>query len=111
MPDTPLFDLMELIGRRHALALIWALRQAPEPFGVLASILAAPEPLLSQRLRELRATGLVEVDEAGSWRLTMHGRRLLDPLEQLAGFADRWARLGARQRVPRGSAELGRNQP
>ncbi|HEV7209359.1 MAG TPA: winged helix-turn-helix transcriptional regulator [Mycobacteriales bacterium] len=110
MSDAPLFDLIDLLGRRHALPLIWALRQAPEPFGVLVSTLAAPEAVLSQRLRELRATGLLEVDEAGSWRLTMHGRRLLDPLEQLADFAGSWSQLGARQRVPRGSVDRGRGQ-
>lgn len=70
----------------------------------------ASEPVAGQRLRELRQAGLVEIDESGDYRLSSHGRRLLDPLERLADFAAAWARLTPRQRVPRGAPDLGRGQ-
>jgi DNA-binding HxlR family transcriptional regulator len=103
----PLFDLVDLLGRRHALAVVWELRGAATSFGVLAGSLSASPDVLTQRLRELREAGLVEVDEAGDYRLTPHGRRLQGPLEQLADFAGQWVALTPRQRTPRGSIDRG----
>ncbi|MGH3745066.1 MAG: winged helix-turn-helix transcriptional regulator [Mycobacteriales bacterium] len=110
MSDEPLFDLLDLLGRRHALAALWELRGAPYPFGALASALGAPASVLTQRLRELREAGLVEVDEAGDYRLTTHGRRLQGYLEPLAAYADQWVSLSPRQRSPRGSTDRGRGE-
>jgi DNA-binding HxlR family transcriptional regulator len=107
----PLRDLVDLLSRRHALAAFWELRGPSEPFRVLVQRLGAPENQVSQRLRELRETGLIEVDEAGDYRLTSEGRRLLDVLESLAQYAEGWAALSPRQRMPRGSATSGRGEP
>jgi DNA-binding HxlR family transcriptional regulator len=107
----PLRDLVDLLARRHSLAAVWELRGPAEPFRVLVQRLGAAEAQVSQRLRELREAGLVEVDEAGDYRLTGEGRRLLDQLEGLATFADTWAGLSPRQRQPRGSATSGRGEP
>ncbi len=103
-------SLVELLGRRHALAVVELLRGPAQPFRAVVARLAAPEPQVSQRLRELREAGLLEVDEAGDYRLTGTGRRLLDDLERLATFADGWAQLTSRQRVPRGAATRGRGE-
>jgi DNA-binding HxlR family transcriptional regulator len=105
-----LADLVELLSRRHALDVFWWLRGASESFRALASRLSANEAQLSQRLRELRQAGIVEIDEAGDYRLTSHGRRLQGLLEPLAGWAVEWARLSPRQRVPRGSPSRGRGE-
>jgi DNA-binding HxlR family transcriptional regulator len=110
LPD-PLRDLVDLLGRRHALALVWELRGPSQAFRVLVQRLAVPEPQVTQRLRELREAGLLEVDEAGDYRLTGEGRRLLDVLEALETFAEGWAALSPRQRRPRGSATAGRGEP
>jgi DNA-binding HxlR family transcriptional regulator len=107
----PLRDLVDLLARRHSLAAVWELRGPAEPFKVLVQRLGAAEAQMSQRLRELREAGLVEVDEAGDYRLTGEGRRLLDQLEGLAAFADSWAALSPRQRQPRGSGTSGRGEP
>jgi DNA-binding HxlR family transcriptional regulator len=109
LPD-PLRDLVDLLARRHALAAVWELRGPAQPFRVLAQRLGAPEAQMSQRLRELRESGLVEVDEGGDYRLTGEGRRLLDQLEGLAAYADGWAALSPRQRRPRGAAVTGRGE-
>lgn len=107
----PLRDLFDLLGRRHALAAVWELRGPAQSFRVLAQRLGAPETQVSQRLRELRENGLIEVDEAGDYRLTGGGRRLLDQLEGLASYAGGWAELSPRQRQPRGAAVTGRGEP
>ncbi len=103
--------LVELLARRHALPLVWALRGGPQPFGVLAAAVEASPSQLSQRLRELREAGVLEVDEGGDYRLTAEGRRLQGQLEPLAGWAARWAALRPRQRLPRGAATRGRGEP
>jgi DNA-binding HxlR family transcriptional regulator len=106
----PLQTLVDLLSKRHALALIWELRGPSQPFRNLARRLGVSEDRLSQRLRELRDAGLVQVDEAGDYRLSSEGRRLLDPLTRLSGFASDWATLSPRQRTPRGSSSLGRGE-
>lgn len=106
-----LAELIALLARRHALPLFWELRGGGRSFAGLARAAGSPEPAASQRLRELREAGLVEVDEAGDYRLTSHGRRLQGVLEALAGFAVGWQRLSPRQRVPRGSTDRGRGEP
>ena len=103
--NTPLHDLFGLLGRRHALAVVWHLRGPATSFAGLASALAVSPTVLTQRLRELREAGLIELDEAGDYRLTTHGRRLQGPLDQLTAFAEHWSQLTPRQRTPRGSSE------
>jgi DNA-binding HxlR family transcriptional regulator len=105
-----LFGLVDLLARRFALPLVWLLRSGAEAYPALIAHVGAPPSVASQRLRELREAGLVEVDEGGDYRLTTHGRRLLGPLERLAEFADDWAALSPRQRVPRGGAQHARGE-
>ena len=106
----PLQSLIELLARRHSLAAFWELRGPSQPFRTLARRLNLAEDRLSQRLRELREAGLVQVDEAGDYRMTSEGRRLLDVLEHLSAFADGWVRLTPRHRNPRGSSAVGRGE-
>jgi DNA-binding HxlR family transcriptional regulator len=102
---------MDLLGRRHALVCVLELRGGSLPFRTLAQRVNASENVVSQRLRELREAGVVEVDEAGDYRLTAEGRRLQGPLEQLAAYAEHWMTLSPRQRVPRGAATHGAGEP
>ncbi len=108
-PD-PLQSLVDLLGRRHVLGAFWELRGSAQSFRALSRRLSVAEDQLSQRLRELREAGLIEVDEAGDYRLTAEGRRLLDVLGRLADFASGWAELTPRQRIPRGSSNMGRGE-
>ncbi|MBL7496611.1 helix-turn-helix transcriptional regulator [Frankia sp. CNm7] len=109
--DLPLAMLLDLLGRRHSLAIFWSLRATPRSFRALEAGLDAPTAQLTQRARELREAGLIEVDEAGDYRLTSHGRRLQGLLEPLSDWAGEWAGLTARQRTPRGSATRARDEP
>jgi DNA-binding HxlR family transcriptional regulator len=116
VPPDPIGDLpslqalIDLLARRHALPAFWELRGPAQQFRTLARRLDIAEDRLSQRLRELREAGLVQVDEAGDYRLSSEGRRLLDLLERMATFATNWAGLSARQRNPRGSSTTGRGE-
>lgn len=96
--------LVDLLGRRHSLDAFWALRAAPLPFRTLTQRVDTSPERLTQRLTELREAGVIEVDEAGEYRLTSEGRRLLGVLEPVADWAGHWHDLSPRQRVPRGAA-------
>lgn len=107
----PLERLVELLARRLVLPLLGQLRGAAQPFGVLVAAVAATPPQVSQRLRELREAGFIEVDEAGDYRLSGDGRRLQGALEPLTTVAAAVASRTPRQRAPRGAATRGRGEP
>lgn len=81
--------LFDLLGRRWSLRVLWELSSGPVPTfrelqqrcdGVSSSVLA-------ERLRELRAAGIV-ADER--FELTDAGRSLLDALAPLDAWAKGW---------------------
>ncbi len=90
----PVMALLDLLGRRWALRILWELREAsPQSFNALQRACGAVSPsVLSQRLVELRESGLVEQDAEGRYRPTLLSRDLEVPLLALDGFAKRWAR-------------------
>ena len=84
--------LLDLLGRRWTLRILWELREGSLTFRALASAAGDPSPtVLNTRLAELRDAGLVRSGESG-YELTDDGRELYASLEPLWRFADRWAR-------------------
>jgi DNA-binding HxlR family transcriptional regulator len=88
---------IELIGRRWAGAIIWALAERPHYFAELtASVPGLSDRLLSRRLRELEAAGLVErsvhdgTPARVSYALTEKGRALGPALSELKDWARAW---------------------
>jgi DNA-binding HxlR family transcriptional regulator len=83
--------LLDLLGRRWALRVIWELRGAPLSFReTQARCDAISSSVLNDRLAELRAAGIVEAREDG-YRLTEEGRELLVLYPPLDAWAERWA--------------------
>jgi DNA-binding HxlR family transcriptional regulator len=90
---------VELIGKRWAGAILWALAERPHYFAELS--LAVPkvsDRLLCQRLRELEAEGLVarSVENGDSrprvrYSLTEKGRALRPAIQELHHWAQRWS--------------------
>jgi DNA-binding HxlR family transcriptional regulator len=81
--------LLDLLGRRWALRVIWELRDGPVTFRELqARCGGVSSSVLSQRLTELRDAGIAGEGNV----LTPEGRRLLDAYKPLGEWADRWAR-------------------
>jgi DNA-binding HxlR family transcriptional regulator len=85
--------VLDLLGRRWALRVLWELRDEPVPtFRELQQRCdMISSSVLSQRVRELREAGIVA---AGAFALTAEGRELLAALGPLEGWAQRWARRG-----------------
>jgi DNA-binding HxlR family transcriptional regulator len=82
--------LLDLLGRRWTLRVLWELRSPADTFRDLQSRCdGMSSSVLSQRLADLREAGIVEPD---ALELTAEGAKLLDALGPLDGWAKRWAR-------------------
>src|SRR5262249_33534443 len=92
----PMMAVLDLLGRRWALRILWELRHGAAGFRSLRARCDAMSPsVLNQRLRELRAAGVVTVEGATGYRLSDEGRSLLSSLAPLDDWAKRWARRTA----------------
>jgi DNA-binding HxlR family transcriptional regulator len=88
---------VELIGRRWTGAILHVLFQGPARFSVIGGALPEmTDRMLSERLRELEAAGLVArtvvptVPVRVEYALTEKARDLTPALEELAAWAHRW---------------------
>lgn len=88
----PIMALLDLLGRRWALRVIWELTQAPGPtFRELrARCDGISSSVLTQRLTELNQAGIVGRGDRG-YVLTPAGHDLSADLLRLQHWADRWA--------------------
>jgi DNA-binding HxlR family transcriptional regulator len=85
--------LLDLLGRRWTLRVLWELREGALSFRGLQERCDAMSPsVLSQRLAELRAAGIIELRQASGYGLNAEGAALLEALAPLHGWAARWAR-------------------
>lgn len=83
--------LLDLLGRRSALRVLWELRGDPLTFRALQEACATNPSLLNTRLKELRAADLVDHEGEG-YSLTARGRELSALLLPLSAWARKWAR-------------------
>jgi DNA-binding HxlR family transcriptional regulator len=99
--------LLDLLGRRWALRILWELRQQSASFQALQRRCdSMSTSVLSQRLAELKDAQLVEKDGVGDYALTESGSRLLTRLDGIDEWTQEWARTirrGAADR-PRGTS-------
>ena len=107
MPSHPVYDTLELLGRRWALRLTWELRRDALGFAELRRRMGVSPSVLTQRLRDLDHAGVVDRGSDGRYRLSGAGHELARILYEL----NRWAESTAVERlVPaaaRGSGEPG----
>jgi DNA-binding HxlR family transcriptional regulator len=84
--------ILDLLGRRWALRVLWELREDPATFQALHGRCdAMSTSVLTTRLGELRDAGLVRRDETGRYGLTEHGRTLLEQLRWVDDWSRQWA--------------------
>jgi DNA-binding HxlR family transcriptional regulator len=91
--------LLDLLGRRWLLRILWELRDAPLTFRQLQERCDAMSPtVLNQRLRELRDADIVEATGEG-YALSRSGAQLLQALLPLQQWSEQWRkRLLAKER-------------
>ena len=89
----PIMVLLDLLGRRWALRILWELRDGALTSRALRSACDEASPtVLNERLKELREAGFVELGEAGGYGLTPLARELNATFLPLHHFAERWSR-------------------
>ena len=94
----PIMVLLDLLGRRWTLRLLWELRDGPLGFRELQERCDEMSPTsLSARLADLAAAGVVEERE-GARALSAEGRSLVAALAPLNDWATRWAARSRRKR-------------
>ena len=88
----PIMALLDLLGRRWTLRVLWELRAEPLNFRELRERCDGMSPsVLNTRLGELRDAGIVDLGDRG-YALTLEGRELGSALGPLDAWAGRWAR-------------------
>ncbi|MDB4975901.1 MAG: transcriptional regulator [Myxococcaceae bacterium] len=93
--------LLDLLGRRWALRVLWELRDGVRTSRELRTACDEFSPsVLQTRVDELREAALVELTEDG-YRLTGLGEELLKSFPPLYAFSERWARELAMRARPR----------
>jgi DNA-binding HxlR family transcriptional regulator len=85
--------LLDLLGRRWALRVLWELREQGLTFRELqARCEGMSSSVLNQRLRELRDADIVMLKESGGYGLTEEGFALVDALAPLHSWAADWSK-------------------
>lgn len=90
----PTMALLDLLGRRWALRILWELRDGSSlTFRELQARCGdVSSSVLNDRLRELRESRIVSSERESGYRLTGSGRDLLHALEPIDAWAKGWAR-------------------
>ena len=90
----PVMALLDLLGRRWALRVLWELREDTTPsFRELQTRCGdISSSVLNDRLHELREAGIVDGQRAGGYRVTREGHELLESLAPIDAWARRWAK-------------------
>lgn len=85
--------LLDLMGRRWTLRIVWELRERALGFRELQARCDGMSPsVLNQRLGELEDARLAARDGEGAWTLTPAGRELLRRFLPVVEWAEDWAR-------------------
>jgi DNA-binding HxlR family transcriptional regulator len=89
----PIMALLDLLGRRWTLRIVWELREATLTSRALRAACDDASPtVVQQRLSELRTAGFIEKLDAGGYRLTVMGKELLGTFMPLHHFAAKWSK-------------------
>ena len=89
----PIMALLDLLGRRWCLRIIWELCGDPLTARALRAACDDASPtVLQARLRDLREAGLLEHRPDSGYRLTELGRELFEEFAPLNRFAERWGK-------------------
>lgn len=87
----PLMLLLDVLGQRWTLRVLWELRDGRQSFRALRERCDAVSPtVLSQRLKQLRGLGLIDLADDG-YGMTASGTELGAMLAQLDVWANGWA--------------------
>ena len=88
----PIMVLLDLLGRRWTLRIVWELREEARRFREMQPALGASPPIINPRLAEVREAKLVALDPDSGYRLTALGEELLRLMLPLHVWSEKWAK-------------------
>ncbi len=90
---SPVTALLDLLGRRWVLRILWELREEPAATFRELQVRCGQisSSVLNERLHDMRAAGILTRSNPNGYGLTREGRRLLEALEPIDDWAARWA--------------------
>ena len=89
----PIMALLDLIGRRWTLRIVWELRDGPLTSRALRAACDEVSPtVLQARLADLRQAGLVDHAAGRGYGLTAQGQTFMAAFAPLNDFACDWAK-------------------
>lgn len=87
----PIMALLDLLGRRWVLRIMWELRDGALSFRELQQHCDGMSPtVLNQRLKDLREAGIVELAEEGGYTMSRQGQSLTGALLPLVKWSEEW---------------------
>jgi DNA-binding HxlR family transcriptional regulator len=90
--------LLDLLGRRWNMRIVWELRGDPLGFRELQAACDGMSPsVMNVRLTELGKAAIVEADADGRYTLSARGRQLLKLFDPLNRWAESWAKSTRRR--------------
>ena len=87
----PLAQIIDLLGKKWVMRIIWELRDAPLTFRALQAACEGLSPsVLNHRIKLLEASLIVEKHAPSGYGLTRWGESLLEIQAPLGKWAKRW---------------------
>lgn len=87
----PIMAVLDLLGRRWVMRIIWELRGQPLTFRELRAQCDNMSPtVLNERLQDLRETKIVETAPGGGYALSSIGNGLLAAMMPLLRWSEDW---------------------
>jgi DNA-binding HxlR family transcriptional regulator len=91
----PVMALLDLLGRRWALRILWELREGRKLTSreLRTACDEASPTVLQVRLSELREAGFLDLAAEGGYSLTPMGQELCETFLPLHRFAEKWRKV------------------
>ena len=87
--NRPIMRLLEVVGQRWTLRIMWELREARLNFRALQAACGVSPSVLNARLKDLREHKIVDLTDEG-YGLTEAGRALAQHLIGMTVWAEEW---------------------
>jgi DNA-binding HxlR family transcriptional regulator len=89
--NRPIMVLLDLLGRKQTLRILWELRDSELTFRKLQEACGDISPsVLNQRLSELRESNIVEHEKSIGYKLSAQGKSLIRCFAPLNAWAKNW---------------------
>jgi len=87
----PIVQLIDILGKKWVLRILWELQESPCTFRELQSRCGDLSPtIINTRIKDLCAAQLVYKSPESGYTLSQHGNELIELFYPLNEFANRW---------------------